>query len=483
MNGVVPTDRPALSASAAATEAGDRLALVTEERRWTWVELAAAVEREGARLADAGAFETGPTPRVAFDAPPAADSVIRLLALIEAGACAVPLDPRLPPAARAERLHLLAPLFDLDGGSVIDGPGDLPWSGRPGAAEVDASPLAVLFTSGTTGAPRAVELSRSAFRASAAASAARLGWEPEDRWLCCLPLAHVGGLSIVTRCLRARRPIVLAGGFDAARVLDLLDRESVTLASFVPTMLHRLFEVDGGRPSPAALRVALVGGAPASETLWRGVDARRFPALATYGMTETCSQVATARPEAPRRLVPLEGARLRVVEGAIEVAGPMLCTRVGEDAAATPGASGRAATWTQDGWFRTGDVGEWREGSLEVLGRADETIVTGGENVAPAEVEAVLAAHPAIRRAVVFPVDDAVWGEVVAAALEPRPGRERPSGPDLASWLDERLASFQRPRRVAWLAALPETPAGKPDRAAVRALPPEDLETLRGENR
>lgn len=459
MTGIDPPDRSNLSVSAA-VEAGDRLALVADGRRWSWAELAAAIAREGERLADAGAVGRDPAPRVAFDAHPTADSVIRLLALIEAGACAVPVDPRLPAAGRAERVRLLAPLFDLDAGIAIDESGGLQWSARPRIGPV-TTPLAVLFTSGTTGAPRAVELSRSAFRASAAASAAHLGWEPDDRWLCCLPLAHVGGLSIVIRCLTARRAVVLAGGFDASMISALLEREAVTLASFVPTMLRRLFEADPGWRAPPSLRAALLGGGPAGDELWDEIGRRGVPARATYGMTETCAQVATARADAPRRLVPLDGVRLRVVGGRIEVAGSMLCTRVGA-------AAQDDGPWTADGFLRTGDLGRLVDGSLEVTGRADGAIITGGQNVVPSAVESVLASHPAIRRAVVFGIPDEEWGELVGAALEESGVTPRPNANELRAWLASRLAPYERPRRIAWVRELPESLSGKLDRTAAR---------------
>lgn len=454
-------DRSDLSVSAAAAEAGDRLALAAEGRRWTWAKLAAAVAREGERLAGAGAVGNGSIGRVAFDAHPTADSVIRLLALLEAGMCAVPVDPRLPAGARAERVRLLAPLFDLDGGVEIDGPGGLPWSERPGVGATGATPLAVLFTSGTTGAPRAVELSRSAFRASAAASAARLGWEPDDRWLCCLPLAHVGGLSIVVRCLAARRAVVLAGGFDPSVISAVLERDAVTLASFVPTMLRKLFEADPGWRAPPTLRAALLGGGPAPDDLWKEIGRRGVPARATYGMTETCSQVATARADAPRRLVPLDGVVLRVAGGRIEVAGPMLCTRVG-------GTTPTDAPWTADGFLRTSDTGRLADGVLDVTGRADATIITGGQNVLPFAVETVLATHPAIHRAAVFGVPDEEWGELVGAVLEESGTAPRPSADELRAWLASRLAPYERPRRIAWVRQLPENLSGKLDRTAAR---------------
>jgi O-succinylbenzoic acid--CoA ligase len=220
-------------------------------------------------------------------------------------------------------------------------------------------------------------------------------------------------------------------------------------------MLHRLFGLGPDRAGPAALRAVLLGGAPAGDALWEEIERRDFPALSTYGMTETCSQVATGTRDAPRRLSPLDGVRLRIRDRRIEVAGPMLATRV----------RGGEQAFAPDGYLRTNDLGRLEgDGSLVVLGRADLTILTGGENVAPGEVEAVLERHPEIRRAVVFGVADEEWGELVAAALEPR-GAPVPDA-DLRDWMAERLAAHQRPRRIAWLTALPLTPTGKIDRAA-----------------
>ena len=406
--------------------------------------------------------EAGATGRVVLDAHPTPTTVIRLLALFDAGICVAPLPSGLPAPIRAERVRALAPCVDLESGARVEGDAAdaVAWRARPGPAP--RRPLAVLFTSGSSGTPRAVELSAEAFLASASASAHHLGWRPDDRWLCCLPLAHVGGLSVVTRCLLARRTIVLTDGFDARAVARTLEDEDVTLASFVPTMLHRLFETDEAWKAPNSLRAALLGGAPAPVGLWREIERREFPALATYGMTETCSQVATGRPAAPRALIPLRGVSVRVREGRIEVAGPMLADRVG---------AGDEEVFTTDGYLRTGDLGGLEDGILTVAGRADGTIVTGGKNVAPAEVEAILEQHPAIRRAVVFGVPDETWGELVAAVLEPEDGADAQDATGaLREWLAVRLPSHQRPRRVAWLPKLPAMPVGKVDRSAAAAI-------------
>ncbi len=480
----------------------DGLALVTPDRRWTAAELAEAVRSERARLASIGAL-TGSVRCVAFDAYPTHESIVRLLALFDARVCAAPLHPGISAEDREHRLRLLAPVHDLDTGDVhVAGSGEAPqadedgfvrWRRRPGAAAspesnagageaADGEPQAILFTSGSSGSPRAVELSRGAFRAAAAASEAHLGWESDDRWLCCLPLAHVGGLSIVVRCMLAGRAIVLTGGFEPALVVRMIEEERVTLASFVPTMLHQLFAADPGWTPPSALRAALLGGAAAGGALWDEIVRRGFPALATYGMTETCAQVATATPDDPRRLVPLPGIPLRVVDRRIEIGGPTLCTAVGDvrraERAGEGADSALADPWTPDGYLRTADRGRLEDGALRVLGRADDVIVTGGENVAPRTVEDVLERHPAVRRAVVFGVPDEEWGELVAVALEGSSTDVRPTAEELRAWLESRLAVFERPRRLAWVAALPETDTGKLDRTAARARIRDRLEVL-----
>jgi acyl-CoA synthetase (AMP-forming)/AMP-acid ligase II len=265
--------------------------------------------------------------------------------------------------------------------------------------------------------------------------------------------------------LLAARPVVLLPAFDPGDVAASIDRDGVTLASFVPTMVAGLLEDRPDWRPPSRLRAVLLGGAAAGPGLWARALARGLPLLETYGMTETCSQVATALPgHSPRTLRPLPCFEVRSREGRIEVRGPALFTRyVPEGAHPEP--------FTPDGWFRTGDRGRIRgDGSVEPLGRADDAIVTGGENVAPAEVVAILEAHPAVRRAAVVGLPDEVWGEIIAAALVCEPGFDPPSETELRAWLASRLAAFRHPRRTAWVAQLPETPGGKIDRAALRRL-------------
>jgi O-succinylbenzoic acid--CoA ligase len=328
-----------------------------------------------------------------------------------------------------------------------------------------ADALAVLFTSGTTGEPRAAVLSRAAFAASAEASAANLGWRDDDCWFACMTVAHVGGLSIVTRCLAARRPVALSERFDARRFVEQIASERATLASMVPTMLASVLDAHPDWRPPGHLRGILLGGAGAPRALLARAAARGVPAMPTYGLTETCSQVTTVRYADGQPVidagagVPLPGAELRIVDGQIEVRGPMLMSGYWNE---TPLA--------HDAWFATGDLGEIdARGNLHVLARRSDLIVTGGENVYPAEVEQALEALPGIAAAGVFGVPDDHWGQTVAAALVT--DRAVPEA-TLFAHVDACLAPHKRPRRVCFVAKLPQTPAGKLDRRALSALAP-----------
>ena len=428
-----------LSVRSAAHEASDRIALICGDETWTWAEVAGEVEAELSRLAEHGLFDqadAGP-PRIAFEATSEPRTVFFILALIEAGATVVPMRHGLTDGERQRQLDMVqsevAPIDPALGSDL----------------------LAILFTSGTTGLPRAIGLSCDAFTAAAAASAARLDSDGQDRWLCCLPLGHVGGLSILIRSLIARGTVVLLPRFEPDAAIAAIDRDEVTLASLVPAMLSRiLVEKPDWRPPPT-LRAVLLGGSPVTRAAWEQAIERGIPLRATYGLTETCSQVATAHASSPQELVPLDGTLVRVSDGRIEVAGPTLGTQLGGSESRTP-----------DGYLRTGDLGNLRaDGVLEVIGRADEIIITGGENVSPIEVEGVLESHPGIARAAVFGHPDEEWGEVVVAALVAH--GDRPESADLVAWCESRLASFKRPRRVAFIAELPFTAAGKIDRSSL----------------
>lgn len=454
----------ALSLRAAAEGRGDEVAMVDAEggRAWSWRALDDRARAFGRRLRARG-VRAGD--RVTLHATNRVDTAAALLAMLDRGVTAVPLHPRLRDAERdalRSRAGAVAHLDDgdLDGGDT--GGDDLP--------VVPGDLAAMLFTSGTSGAPKGALLPHDALLASAAASAQNLGWTRADRWLLCLPLCHVGGLSVLTRCLLARRPVVLLPRFDVDAVLDAIPRHGVTLLSVVPTMLHALLARDAANVL-RGLRAVLSGGAATSRSLREACAARSVPCLATYGLTEACSQVATQSPGDPSlvregvgaalagldlRVVDDHGADLRVGEvGRILLRGKAMMR--GYDGHPPLG----------EGWFDTGDHGALNDlGELTVHGRRTDLVVTGGENVYPLEVELAAQEHPDVAEALVFGVDDPVWGQRVAMLVV---GRE---GLDLDALRDDlaaRLAGFKRPRRVAVVAALPTLPSGKPDRRGAAA--------------
>jgi len=427
----------ALSIFAAARDAPGAPALDVDGDVFTFAELAA---RTRARIEELVRAHPGDLP-VPLTGAACADALVTLYALFEMRRPALLLHPRLTAPERA----------DLEAAAARAGP--LP---HPDAA-------AVIFTSGTTGAPRGAVLARAALEASAAASAANLGWQADDRWLLCMPIAHVGGLSIVTRCLIARRCVVLMPKFDALRLPAAISERGVTLASLVPTMLARALDANPAWRAPEHLRAILVGGAALPCALLRRALAQGFALLPSYGLTESCAQIVAAPyaarndPSALGSGLPLEGVELRIADGRIEIRGPMLMAGYWDEPARAPRA-----------WFDTGDLGEIdTRGCLHVHARRTDLIVTGGENVYPAEVERALEALPGIRAAGVFGIASDEWGQEVAAAVV---ATLPPQDADLAARIAACLAPHKRPRHVCYVAELPHTAGGKLDRAALAAF-------------
>ncbi len=329
--------------------------------------------------------------------------------------------------------------------------------------------LAVLFTSGTTGRSKGVRLSWGNFIASADAAAERLGPCVAERWLACMPQFHVGGLSILLRSALFGGAVRLQSQFDAAAVSDALDGGDIAGVSLVPTMLSRLLAHRGARPAPAALRVLLLGGAATPPALLRSALAAGFPVSTTYGLTEATSQVATSAPPAPGTaalptLRPVRGLELRIVAegrdlpagqpGEIVCRGPTVMQGYLNDSEAT-------ARALREGWLHTGDIGLLDDtGALQVLDRRDDLVITGGENVSPAEVEAVLQEHPAVTEAGVTGVPDADLGARVEAWVCTRPGSSVDAA-ELEGFCRARLAGYKRPRAFHFVAALPRTAGGK----------------------
>jgi o-succinylbenzoate---CoA ligase len=390
-----------------------------------------------------------------------------LIALLHAGA-----------RAGVELAFLNARLADAELPALLDGLGPaLRLGNLPGAASLDAfaagsrpaEPGAIdpahvhtiLFTSGTTGRAKAAQLSVGAHQASARASIETLRMDGESSYLCNLPMFHVGGIAAVVRCAVAGAAVVLHERFDPAATAEALG-SGVTHASLVATTLSRLLEVRDRFPPTGAkknyffsVRAVLVGGGPVPADLLARARAAGLPALHTYGLTEAGSQVTAERlgeADGTTAGPPLPGSEVRIVEGEIEVRGPtMMLGYLGDP--------------PLRGWFRTGDLGTLdASGRLVVHARRVDLIVSGGENVYPAEVEAALLTHPAVADCAVVPWPDEQFGQVGCAAVVLR----RPVGEvELREHCQARLAGFKVPRRFTILDALPRNAAGKADRPAL----------------
>jgi len=465
---------------------GSATELATGSERWS----AARLEEESAALAECirNAWGGDGPPRIAhrFGLAPAA--VVAIHAIARAEARLAPVHPgwdgdqvaRFLDAADPDLL-LTEPAagFPGSGWSAVDaGTRATAATGirllarardgtRRSTLGLPAGTDVLLSTSGTTGRPRVVCHSWDALRANAVAAARRNRFGPGDTWLATLAWAHVGGLAVVVRAGVVGARIAFGPSrFDPADVATALGNADATHVSLVPAMLHAI--LDRGGPPPPSLRCALVGGAATPPALARRAVEGGWPAALTYGLTEMGSQVATGEPgdvsDEPGVVgPPLEGVELRTGPGGeIETRGPS--RSLGEPWSPLP----------PDAWLSTGDLGALdATGRLRVTGRRSDRIVTGGANVDPAEVEAVLAAHPDVREVCVVGTPDDVWGEIVTAvvvAVRPPPAARVDAPPGLREWAESRLSGPRRPRRWWWVESLPRVAGGKVDRARVRHL-------------
>lgn len=464
--------RGAFSLRAAAEERPDAPGVVSASGTLTF---GALWKRAEPMLHELGA--TPPGGSVAIIATLRVETLLAIYALAELRIPMVLLHPRLTAPERAR-------LVEASGASrVLDerwSPAEStpPSSALPSPRDVDdEAPLATLFTSGSTGMPKGVQLSRRAFLAAAEASAENLGWTAEDRWLLCMPLGHVGGLSVILRCLAARVPIVMSPWTNAlGPLLDDVDRCGASLLSLVPTMLARILDELPSYRFPAHVRAVLLGGDAASPGLLAAAAARGVPILTTYGMTEACSQVATLSPSERATAEsgvgkPLHGTEVRFVDGELQVRSATLFTKyVPEHLFPSP--------FLEGGWFPTGDLGRLDDaGRIHVTGRKSDLVITGGENVDPREVEAALEEHPAVRAACVFGIKDERWGEIVGAAVVLHPGATA-TGPEIVADAKTRLARHKWPRRVAVCTELTYNATSKLDRKKTGVAVAEKLEPV-----
>lgn len=451
-------------------------------------------EQAGVMAARLLASGLRPGDRLGIGLPAGPAYVALLHAVIRLGLVLVPLNTRLTPSEVAWQVdkagcRLLITAGDHDSPPAACQTLTLPAlqnlpttadqrdAAQPGALDLN-TPAVIVFTSGTTGQPKGAVLTLNNLFHSAMASAYRIGVLPQDRWLCTLPLYHVGGLSILLRSCLYGTAVELHPRFAVEAVDEALATRPNTLVSLVPTMLHRLLEA--GTPDRwAALRLILLGGAAATSDLLEWCFRQGIPVATTYGLTEAASQVATAAPDEAHRKPgsvgkPLLFTQVSVVDGdgrsvpagtygEVVVRGPTVMQGYDGDPAAT-------ASVFRDGGLHTGDIGYLDDdGDLWLVQRRSDLIVTGGENVYPAEVEAVLRRHPAVAEVCIVGLDHPEWGQQVAAAVEVWDG-ETVDVEALLAHSRRHLAGYKQPRRVICVDALPRTASGKIARQQVVEL-------------
>lgn len=476
-----------------------KIALIFGDQSWNYAALNNLVAELAAKLAVRG-VTTGQ--HVAVLMPNRVEFVTLIHALARLNAVIVPLNIRLTETELSWQVNQsdsrilicdreteplavelagqVDQILSVDASETVSSLLDVP------AAEADlwqARPLdlrhiqGIIYTSGTTGQPKGAMLTHNNHFWSATASAYRLGTDPADRWLLCMPLYHVGGMAIVLRCCLYGTAVVLQNGFEEDRVGHALGCQGVTLISVVPTMLHRLLKSQPDQLANSQLRCVLVGGAAASADLVERCLALNLPVATTYGLTEAASQVATASPDVvavkPGHVgKPLMFVTMRVADetgqnvqlgkiGEIVVSGPTVMRGYYHQPAATEKV-------LRQGEFYTGDMGYVDDaGDLWVVQRRADLVVSGGENVYPVEVEQILGQHPAVDEVCVFGVEDAEWGQRVAAIVVVKNGVQL-STQELMDFSREHLAGYKLPRLIHFIDTLPRTASGKVRRDELR---------------
>ena len=481
-----------------------RIALIAGDERWSFRDLDLRAARTARQLATLGV--AGGT-RVALALRGGALFAVLTHALARLGAVMVPLNVRLSRPELAwqltdSRAKVLiydpaqAPLAAeaaqelADVLSIHPGP-ERPSEAAPRSRSLAAAPEAriplrdrvdlsavqgIIYTSATSGRPKGVLLTYGNHWWNAIGSALRLGLDREDRWLAPLPLYHIGGLAIVWRSVIYGIPMIIHEAFDPDAVNRDIDVAGVTMVSAVSTMLQRVLDARGSRPFPPTLRCVLLGGGPASPALLEACRGRGVPVAPTYGLTETASQVATQVPAEAAASPGAVGKPLFPAEVRIALDGrPVAAGEVGEIVVRGPtvmlGYADRPEETRRalrEGWLHTGDLGYLdREGDLHVVDRREDLIISGGENIYPAEVESILREHPALQDAAVIGLTDREWGQVAVAAVKVRPGF-RTTEDALKAFCGSRLARYKIPARVWFVDDLPRSAAGKLIRRTLR---------------
>ena len=484
----------ALLLEMAASADPDRTAVVSGDIRWTVGELAARADRAAGLIAASGARH------LVYVGTGGEMQPLLIFAAARAAVPYTPINYRLSAAAIAELIARLPdPLVVVDdryratvsGSALMESARFVAAaeSAEPVGREADGEDTAiVLFTSGTTSAPKAVELSHANLTSYITGTVEFCSAEPQDAALICVPPYHIAGVNAALSNLYAGRRMVYLREFDADAWVRLAAVERVTTATVVPTMLDRIVGVLEHRPTGLpALRNLAYGGSKVPLPLVRRA-LRLLPDVGfvnAYGLTETSSTVAVLTPEDHRTALaatdPAVARRLGSVGRAVP--GVELQIRGQDGRVLGPGETGElyvrgaqvsgrytglGSVLDDDGWFPTRDVASMDEdGYLYIAGRSDDTIIRGGENIAPAEIEDVLVEHPEVREVAVVGVDDDQWGQAIVAVVVPQPGTS-PQPEELRNFVRRTLRGSRTPDRIVFRDALPVTPTGKVLRREIR---------------
>ncbi len=480
-----------------AANSPDQLAAQCDQVQWSFAELDRQAARIARQLSTLGIREES---RVALLAANSLSYVAYVHALTRLGAILVPLNVRLTLqelcwqlrdvhasllicdadyASLAYQIAGVVPQLPLATLATISFRGEtvvseLPENNIPLRTLIDLSaPQAIIYTSGTTGQPKGAIITYGMQWWNAVGSALNLGHSPGDRWLACLPLFHIGGLSILMRSVIYGISVMVHKKFDPVSINQAIFEENITIISVVAVMLQRMLDAldthSKGASYPSTLRCILLGGGPAPYPLLEASVLRGLPVVQTYGLTEACSQAVTLSPADAMRKIgsagrPLSPIQLRIMcekrvaspnePGEILLKGPTI----------TPGYIDRPETTAQefqDGWFATGDIGYLdNDGYLYVLDRRADLIISGGENIYPAEIESILQSHPAIQEAGACGQEDPEWGQVPVAFVVLKSGSTASTG-ELLSYTAQKLARYKQPREIYITKQLPRTSSGK----------------------
>lgn len=500
-------------------------ALIYKDKSWTFEELDHSAQQEALRLSRAGVARGDHVALLGQNSP---GYVVTICALMRLGAVAVPLNTRLRPPEIAWQIAdadvkavLVDPLHADLARAALDASVEVSLKGERGddasasskrlaprlipidplvsgsTSLDDDSPVTrdtlrldevqgIIYTSGTTGLPKGAMLTYGNHWWNAVGSGINLGGHGGDVWLASVPLFHVSGLSIVMRALIHGFTILLHDRFEPAAANHAIDHEGVTLISVVSVMLDRMLQERGGRRYPPSLKAVLVGGGPVPEPLLKKAIDHGMPVLQTYGMTETASQAATLPPQDALRKLGSAGKPLYHVEMRVDAPKCHIGEILVRGPSVSPGYYRRpeeSREARQDGWFCTGDLGYFDdEGYLYVVDRRTDLIISGGENVYPAEVESVLHGHPTVLEAGVAPKADPKWGQVPVAYVVTKEAPSSRLAQELIEYCRSNLASYKVPVEVHFVAELPRNAAGKVARHRLAELPAPKRQDERGEN-